>query len=63
VKNKTIILAIVLANVGIFTFASSYVIPEGRQVVITQFGKPIKSVNEAGLHFKLPFIQKVTRID
>jgi membrane protease subunit HflC len=48
---------------AIFGFSACYIIPEGRQVVITQFGKPVKTVNEAGLHFKTPFIQKVTRID
>lgn len=43
--------------------SSSYVVPEGRQVVITQFGRPIKSVSQAGLNFKIPFIQDVRMID
>ena len=44
-------------------YSSCYVITEGRQVVITEFGKPIKSVKVAGLHLKMPFIQDVRRID
>ena len=37
-----------------------YVIREGQQVIITQFGEPIGgAVKEAGIHFKIPFIQKV----
>lgn len=37
-----------------------YTIKEGRQAVITQFGEPIGSpVTEAGLHLKIPFIQRV----
>src|SRR5690606_1746788 len=28
-----------------------------------QFGKPVGSVSDAGLHFKVPFIQKVTRYE
>jgi len=36
-----------------------YILYEGKQVVITQFGKPKKVVKEPGLHFKIPFIQKV----
>jgi len=37
-----------------------YIINEGQQVIITQFGKPVgKPIKEAGLHFKVPFIQKV----
>ncbi len=31
------------------------------QAVITQLGKPVKNVEEPGLHFKLPFIQKITK--
>jgi membrane protease subunit HflC len=38
-----------------------YILPEGRQAVITQFGRPVgKPITEAGLKFKTPFIQDVT---
>ena len=41
-----------------------YTINETEQVIITQFGKPIgEPVTTAGLHFKIPFIQDVNRID
>ncbi|MFP6894065.1 MAG: SPFH domain-containing protein, partial [Opitutales bacterium] len=45
-------------------FLSAYVVPETEQVIITQFGE-IKGepVTEPGLHFKLPFVQKVNRIE
>lgn len=36
-----------------------FVINEGNQVVITRFGEIVASHTEAGLHFKLPFIDKV----
>ncbi|MFK8137969.1 MAG: protease modulator HflC [Bdellovibrionales bacterium] len=62
-KNNVIVLAIASLVAIVLVYASSYVVPEGRQVVITQFGKPVKSVNDAGLHFKLPFIQEVRMID
>ncbi len=55
--------AIALIAVLILITSATYVVPEGRQVVITQFGKPVRSINDAGLHFKLPFIQEVRRID
>lgn len=43
----------------IFLSSSAYVVNEKEQVVITQFGKPVgKPIIEAGLHFKIPFIQK-----
>ena len=53
--------AAVLVILGITAFvlySSAYVVEEGKQVIITQFGKPIDDVQEAGLHFKTPFIQE-----
>lgn len=38
---------------------SAYVVEEGQQAVITEFGKPVRFVAEAGLKFKVPFIQEV----
>jgi len=44
--------------------SSVYTVSEWEQAVITQFGRPIGSqVTQAGLHFKVPFIQKVHRFD
>lgn len=42
----------------------SYTVNEFEQVIITQFGKPVgQPIEEAGLHFKVPFVQTVHRID
>jgi membrane protease subunit HflC len=55
-KIVIIIVAIVIA--GILLARPFYTVDETQQVIITQFGKPIgEAVTEAGLHFKLPFIQ------
>ncbi len=41
-----------------------YIVDETKQVVITQFGKPIgKPVSEPGLYMKLPFIQQANYFD
>jgi len=41
-----------------------YVVEEGKQAIITQFGQPIGNpITEAGLHIKIPFIQKVTSFE
>jgi modulator of FtsH protease HflC len=41
-----------------------YVVHQTEQVIITQFGKPVgEPTVDPGLHFKLPFIQEVNRID
>ena len=41
-----------------------YIVAEWEQAVITQFGRPVGApVVEAGMHFKLPFIQRVRRFE
>ena len=59
---------IALAFVGILAFvvlfSSGYTVRETDVVILTQFGKQIGApVTEAGLHWKLPFIQSVNRIE
>src|SRR4051794_30596233 len=50
--------------IAIATLSAAYVVPEGRQAVITQFGRPIGDpVTTAGIHIKLPFIQDVQYVD
>lgn len=44
--------------------ASTFVLTEGKQAIITQFGRPIGApITEAGLKFKKPFIQEVLYVD
>ena len=41
-----------------------YAVYQTEQVIITQFGKPVgEPITEPGLHFKLPLVQEVNRID
>ncbi|MCA9197092.1 MAG: protease modulator HflC [Planctomycetales bacterium] len=53
-----------LAFIAVFVavcvlLAGTYTVEEGKQAVVTQFGRPVHYTTDAGLHFKLPFIQKV----
>jgi membrane protease subunit HflC len=46
------------------SFSAAYILPEGRQAIITQFGRPIGNpITEAGLHFKMPYIQSIQYVD
>jgi len=60
---QLVVLSILVA--GLFVLMSSiYTVDEVEQAIITQFGKPVgKPVVEAGLKFKVPFIQEVNPID
>ena len=44
-------------------YAGLYFVEEGQQIVITQFKKPVKIVSEAGLGFKIPFLQEIHRLE
>ena len=55
-----IFLLISIAALGVSVWDGFYIVKEGQQAVITQFGKPIGTPKtEAGLQFKTPFMQKV----
>jgi membrane protease subunit HflC len=61
---------IILVALGALTFSSLFVIKEGNKAIVIQFGKVQKDaqtdktvVFEPGLHFKLPFIDKVVQLD
>ncbi len=54
---------IVLAVAVIFGSQSVFVVDETNQAIITQFGEFRRTVNEAGLHFKLPFLQNATYLE
>lgn len=50
--------------VVIVIVSSAYTLPEGRQALITQFGRVIgQPVTRAGLHWKVPLIQDVRYFD
>ena len=64
-----VILFILLAGLIVIS-GSIYTVDQTEQVFITEFGKPVgepinsnPAKNEAGLHFKKPFIQTVNRIE
>ena len=58
---KFLIPAIVL--IGVVMFQAAFVVKEIDQAIVLQFGNPKKIITDAGLKFKLPFIQNVVFID
>jgi membrane protease subunit HflC len=61
--NKIIRIIGIIIVVGLIVTVANgfYVLEEGKQAVITQFGRPVgQPVTEAGLHFKTPYIQEAT---
>src|SRR5213082_1158487 len=60
-----ILVSIVLAFVFLRIITGCFfAVHQTEQVIITQFGKPEgEPITEPGLHFKLPIIQEINRID
>lgn len=55
---------ILLLVLGLVAYNGLYTVSETQQVIITQFGEAIgEPVTEAGLHFKVPFVQKTTYVE
>ena len=63
--NKTVFGSLVLALLAFFIVSmAAFRVDETEQVILTQFGKPVgAAIADAGLKFKVPFIQTVNRID
>jgi len=58
------VLGILAIVVLVVAFGTIYVLEEGKQAIILQFGRPVGApVTEAGLHVKIPFIQEVRRFE
>lgn len=55
---------IILVFLFIIISNSLFIIREGEQAIVTQFGKPVgDAITQAGLHFKLPLVQTVSKFD
>ena len=53
-----ILLILILAGLSCFS------VKDYEVVIVTQFGKPVRTVNNAGIHFKLPgMIEQINRFD
>ncbi len=58
------VIAIGVGILATLLLLSAYTVNQTEQVIITQFGRPVGDpITEPGLHFKLPLIQAVNRID
>ncbi len=52
-------LAVILIAASILLNSSCYIVDEREQVVVTEFGQPVRTVQTPGLNFKIPFIQQL----
>ena len=61
-SGRIVILPIIIIIVALLSYESVYSIGEQEQGVVTTFGKA-GNVVTSGLHFKIPFVQRVTKVN
>ncbi len=56
------LIVIIFVLIGSLFFSGAlYTVDETQQVIVTRFGEPMgQAITEAGLHFKMPFVEKAT---
>jgi modulator of FtsH protease HflC len=62
-KNFTIIIAVILVALGMVASSSLFTVNETHQAMVMRFGKVDKVITEAGLQFKIPFVQDVVYVE
>jgi len=53
----------VIIIIGFTLYSTFFIVKETHQAIVLQFGSPKKIYKDAGLHYKIPFIQNVQIID
>ncbi|MGI4942514.1 MAG: protease modulator HflC [Janthinobacterium lividum] len=61
--NRLMLAGIAGAVIIVLAAASLFTVGQTEQVLITQFGQPIRVINTPGLHVKTPFVQTVIDFD
>jgi membrane protease subunit HflC len=63
--NRPIVIGLLIAAaiVAITALSSMFVVNQREQALVVQFGEPKRVIEEPGLNFKIPFIQKVFYFD
>ena len=62
-EKKLISLLVVAGLLGVLASQSLYTVHQTERAIVLQLGKPQEANVQPGLHFKLPFIQNVIKLD
>ncbi len=62
-SHKPLMILIAVLVLIVLLAAFTYTVSETEQVVITQFGEAKRVITEAGLHFKIPVVEKVNSFE
>ncbi|HQB29703.1 MAG TPA: protease modulator HflC [Syntrophales bacterium] len=62
-KGKSFVAIVVLLAALFLVTQSLFVVDQAEQAIVIQLGKPLEGTYQAGLHWKIPFIQEVIRFE
>ena len=60
---KRIIPYLILAAAAFTLYLAAFTVSETQQALVVQFGNPKRTIQTAGLHFKIPFLQQIIYLD
>lgn len=61
---RPVIVAILIAGVvALIALRSAFIVRVDQFAIITQFGKPVDTIDQPGLHLRIPFIQDANYLD
>ncbi|MCZ6635652.1 MAG: protease modulator HflC [bacterium] len=58
-KPIVILLVVLVVVVGVVANATLFIVDEREQVIVTQLGNPVRTIQDPGLYFKTPFVQQL----
>ena len=62
-SRTTVIALAAIVVVAIVAGSSLFTVDQTQQALVTQFGQPIRSITQPGLHVKIPFMQTAILFD
>lgn len=62
-RTPLIVVGILVILAGIIGASALYTVRQDEQALVLQFGKPIRTVTDPGLHYKIPLVQNVQIFD
>jgi len=62
-RNRLTILGIIVIALGFVVFSSLFIVHQTQQVLVLQFGEPIRVISKPGLQFKWPLVQNVVEYE
>lgn len=58
-----LVIGIIVAVIGIIAFSTVFTVHQTKQALVLQFGDPKRVIQDAGLKFKMPFVENVVTFD